>query len=194
MSTLDLKNLWQQQSSSQPNVEEVLQKAKSYKKKSQQSMIISHITAFGTIAYLLFIAFYYDPEVILPKIGIGLSILAVVIYIYSINALYQLVNNIGFDTTSIDYIKKLKEIKEKQRKIQTTTTSLYFILFSLGLGFYMAEYLVALSPNYSIPIAITTIIWVGINWFIFRPRLIRKQTKKIDELIKYFGDLEKNVD
>ncbi|NME67280.1 hypothetical protein [Flammeovirga aprica] len=190
MSTLDLKNLWQQQPTNQPKIEEVLKKAKAYKKKSTQNIIVQNITGVGIIAYLLFIAFYYDPDLLLAKLGIGCAILAVIIYTVSQNKLYFLINDIGFDTNSMAYLEKLKEIKNRQRRIQTTTTSSYFLLFSLGLGLYMYEYLLALQPNYSIPIAIVTLAWLAVNWFYFRPRAIKKQTAKIDELIQYFSSIE----
>ncbi|OHX67424.1 hypothetical protein [Flammeovirga pacifica] len=193
MSTLDLKNLWQQQSSSQPSIEEVLQKAKSYKKKSLQSIIVSYFTAIGIIGYLLFIGFYYNPELVLTKIGIGLAIIGTLVFLISSNTLHKLINSIQFDENTRNYIKKLKAIKEQQRKIQTTTISSYFILFSAGMGIYSFELLVALNPNYSIPFAIGTVIWIAINWFVFRPKVIKKQTAKIDTLIQYFGDLEKGT-
>ncbi|MBB3700998.1 hypothetical protein KMW28_20255 [Flammeovirga yaeyamensis] len=193
MSTLDLKNLWQQQSSSQPSIEEVLQKAKSYKKKSLQSIIVSYFTAIGIIGYLLFIGFYYNPELVLTKIGIGLAIIGTLVFLISSNTLHKLINSIQFDENTIDYIKKLKAIKEQQRKIQTSTISSYFILFSAGMGIYLFELLVALNPNYSIPFVIGTVIWIAINWFVFRPKVIKKQTAKIDTLIQYFGDLEKSA-
>ncbi|KXX68658.1 hypothetical protein [Flammeovirga sp. SJP92] len=190
MSTLDLKNLWQQQSSSQPNIEVVLEKAKAYRKKATQNIIIQNIVGVGTAIYLLFIAFYYDPELLLAKIGIGCGILSLIIYTVAVNKLYRLINEIGFDTDTMAYLDKLKEIKQKQRKIQTTTTSLYFLLFSLGLGLYMYEYLMALQPSYSIPFVIVTVAWVAVNWFYFRPKAIKKQTAKIDELIQYFSDIK----
>ena len=91
------------------------------------------------------------------------------------------------------YLQQLIKLKEKQSFLQKTMLNVYFILLSTGLGLYMIEYttrmtLIWASFSYGI-----TLSWIALNWFYFRTRTIKKQQAKINELIRRFEELSRQL-
>jgi hypothetical protein len=58
----------------------------------------------------------------------------------------------------------------------------------------MYEYTSRMTTLGSILSYSVTLIWIGLNWFYFRPKTIKKQHIKLDELIGEFENMEKQLD
>ncbi|SNR70737.1 hypothetical protein [Flavobacterium sp. ov086] len=190
---IDFKDLWKKQTVSQPNIEDLLVRLKQFKKAGLHNLWITNILLFATCAFIVSIWYYYQPEFISTKIGIVLAILAMVIYLGFYNRLASVYKDIDTTQTNQEYLQKLIEIKRKQQFMQSTMLSLYFILLGIGIGLYMYEYVVRMTILGAVFTYGITLLWMGFNWFYIRPKQIKKQQSKINELIDRFEDVNNQL-
>lgn len=190
---IDFTTIWKQQKVSQPNIEELLNKLKQFKKSSLQKLILSNIILLTTIGFIIFIWFYYKPQFITTKTGIVLTILAMIIFMFSNNKLFSVFNKIDNTKNNNDYLQTLMTLKTKQKYMQTTMLSFYFITLSIGISLYMYEYTSRMTIVWAIFTYLITLMWIGFNWFYLRPKTIKKQQTKLNELISKIGNLNKQL-
>jgi hypothetical protein len=190
---IDFKDLWKQQAVSPPNIEELLSKLKSFKRAGLRKLIITNVLLVATIVFIVSIWYYYQPEFISTKIGIILTILAMVIYLFSYNKLVGFYKTIDGTQSNSEYLQKLISIKEKQQFLQSTMLSLYFILLGSGLCLYMYEYTSRMTIFWRIFTYVAMLGWVGFAWFYLRPKEIKKEQARINGLIAKFEDVNKQL-
>jgi Flp pilus assembly protein TadB len=186
---IDFKDLWNKQTVSQPNIEDLLARLKKFKKAGLRSLWKTNILLFAVSIFMIFVWYYYQPQFISTKIGIILAILAMVIYVGVYNGLLSVYKDIDATQTNQEYLQKLILIKKKQQFMQSTILSLYFILLSIGICLYMYEYAVRMTVFYACLTYGITLLWIGFNWFYTRPKQIKKQEEKINDLIGKFESL-----
>lgn len=190
---IDFKDLWKKQTVSQPNIEDLLARLKQFKKAGLRTLWITNILLFATCAFIIFVWYYYQPEFISTKIGIVLTILAMVIYLVFYNRLLSSYKNIVTAQTNQEYLQKLILIKKKQQFMQSTMLSLYFILLGIGIGLYMYEYAVRMTIFWAVFTYGITLLWMGFNWFYIRPKQIKKQQSKLNDLITKFEEVNNQL-
>lgn len=190
---LDFSTIWKQQKVSQPNIVELQYKLKQFKKSSLQKLIILNILLFTTSGLIIFIWYYYQPQFISTKIGIIMTILAMIIFILSNNKLLYVFKNIDKTKNNIEYLKSITDIKTKQKFIQTKILGIYFITLSLGICLYMYEYTSKMTMSWAISAYLIILAWFGFNWFYLRPKIIKKQQSKLDEIINKFKNINTQI-
>jgi len=183
------KDLWKKQTVSQPDMQDLLSRVSVFKKVALRSLWMTNIMLLATSIFIIFIWIYYQPQLISTKIGIILIILAMMIYLLVYNKLFGKYKDIDATTTNHDYLQKLVLIKKKQQFLQTNMMSLYFVILSAGLGLYMYEYasrmtFLGAGLTYGI-----TFLWILFSWFFIRPKQIKKQQDKINNLIQRFEEV-----
>jgi hypothetical protein len=194
MSTnINLKELWKHQEMKTPDTKQLFEKADGFKKRNLKTIVFVNIQLVLVSSFIVFIWYYYQPEMISTKIGIVLTILSMLLYLMVYNQFIPLLLKIEHDLTSSEYLQQLLKFKEKQRFLQSTMLNIYFILLSTGIGLYMFEYTHRMKLIWAAVAYGITFLWVVINWFYFRPRAIKKQRAKVDELIKKFEELDKQL-
>ena len=191
---IDFKDLWKKQSVNQPDMSDLLARVSKFKKAALRSLWISNILLCLTSAFIVFIWIYYQPQFISTKIGIVLTILAMVIYLFVYNKLLRSYKNIDATATNQEYIQKLIFIKKKQQFMQTKMMSFYFVFLIIGICLYMYEYasrmsVLGASLTYGI-----TLLWMMFNWFYIRPKQIKKQQDKINGLIEKFEEVNHQLE
>ena len=82
-----------------------------------------------------------------------------------------------------EYLNELLTVKRKENFMQTRLMNFYFISLSVGIGLYMYEYIQESSLLFRIVAYSTFLLWIGLNWFVFRPRIIRRNKQRLDRLI-----------
>jgi hypothetical protein len=190
---IDFKDLWKKQSVSQPNIEELLSKLKHFKRVSLRILIITNIILLATCAFIVFIWYHYQPQFISTKIGIILTVLAMVMYLFVYNKLILSYQNIDSTQSNNEYLRKLVSIKTKQQFLQSTILSLYFILLGSGLSLYMYEYVYKMTLFWGIFSYGVMLAWIGFTWFYLRPKEIKKQQNKINSLIAKFETINNQL-
>jgi Flp pilus assembly protein TadB len=190
---IDFKDLWKKQTVSQPNIEDLMARLKQFKKAGLRSLWKTNILLFTISAFILFVWYYYQPQFISTKIGIVLAIVAMIMYVSVYNGLLNIYKDIDATQTNQEYLQKLILIKRKQQFMQSTILSWYFVLLMTGICLYMYEYAVRMTVFYALVTYGVTLLWIGFNWFYIRPKQIKKQQEKINELIAKFEDVNEQL-
>ena len=189
----DFGQLWKQQTTAQPNVDALHRKTRLVSKKDRQKLLAVNGLLTATGVSILFIWYYYQPTFISTKIGISLVILAMVLFLFSYDTLWAYYNRIDATQSNSNYLQNLIAIRKKQQYIQSTALSLYFILLSLGVFLYMYEYTVQMPVFGAIVAYGLTGAWFAFNWFYLRPRQLKKQTNRLNELISQFERIDQQL-
>ncbi len=190
---IDFKDLWKKQAVNQPNIEDLLARLKQLKKAGLRTLWITNILLFATCGLIVFVWYTYQPEFISTKIGIVLTILAMVIYLVFYNRLVSSYKNIVTAQANQEYLQKLILIKKEQQFMQSTMLSLYFILLGVGIGLYMYEYTVRMTIFGAFFTYGITLLWMAFNWFYIRPKQIKKQQSKLNDLISKFEEVNNQL-
>jgi predicted signal transduction protein with EAL and GGDEF domain len=190
---IDLKKIWNAQKIETPKVEILYTKANKLKSRSFLKLILVSITLLLTVAFIGFIWYYYQPELVTTKIGIILTILAMLIFLLPFNKQFSLLMKNKAEPNSKEYLQELIKLKKMQVYQQTTMLSIYFILLALGIGLYMFEYVSKMTITWGIITYAITILWFAINWFYLRPKAITKQNAKLNKLLGEFEKLNNQM-
>ena len=188
---LHFKDLWKKQSSSKPDIEDLLAKVKQFKKIGLRRLWITNILLAATCVAIGFIWYSCHPEFLSTKIGIVVTILAMVIYLMVYNRLLIIYKNTDVTLDNQEYLEQLILIKKKEQFMQSTMLSLYFILLGIGIASYMYEYVVRMSFFWGSFTYGVTFLWMVFNWFFLRPKQIKKQQATINALIEKFVEVNK---
>ncbi|KAB1230143.1 hypothetical protein [Chryseobacterium viscerum] len=190
---IDFKNIWKQQTSSKPNIEELLGKLKKFRNQNLRRLIFANIALITTSLLIIFIWYRYQPQMITTKIGIVLVILAMVIFLLAYNKMFMVFYKIDQTQSNNEYLQSLYVVKSKQKFMQTTILNLYFIMLFLGICFYMYEYTSRMTFSSGALAYAITLAWIAFNWFYLRPRTIKKQEGKLNELINKFEEINNQL-
>lgn len=183
---IDFKDLWKQQESKPPQMDDLLSKVKTYRNAGFKRLLITNALLLATVVVIAFIWYYFQPQLLSTKIGMVLSILAMLIFLLAYNKLFGSYKTLSQTKSNTDYLEDLIRLKNKEKHMQTTMMKLYFILLSLGICLYLYEYVLLMSPVLGISIYAITLAWFIFNWVYLRPRIVKKQEEKIDSLITTF--------
>jgi len=188
-SNIELKNLWHKQQVETPNVEKLYAKANELKRKSLIQLTVVNLALLLTVGFIGFIWYYYQPELLTTKIGIVLTILAVLIFLLPFGKQFSILTQSQTESNSKEYLQQLIKLKQAQMFQQTTMLSVYFIMLPLGVGLYLFEYVIRMPLIWGVFTYVLTALWFGFTWFYLRPRTIRKQNAKLNELLEKFEEL-----
>ena len=183
MDTNNFSELWKGQKVEQPSTTEIIVKINAYKRKSRNKILLTNILLVCTSVFILLIWYFYQPLFLSTKIGIVLILLAMAIFVYSLNKNSGDLQNTNAGISNQDYLNNLLTIKEKQQFMQTTMLNVYFALLSSGIALYMIEPVSKMSVWWGIFSYGLTALWILFNWFYLRPKQIKKQQSKINEMI-----------
>ena len=194
MSTdFDFKDMWNKQQIPQLDTKELFAKANDLKKNIRSKMIIGNLLLIVTMVFIGYIVWYFQPEKLTTKIGVIFTFIAIIMFIFSSIGLIKLLVKNNISTTNAEYLKQLIEIKQKQEFIQSTIMNLYFIFLSIGILLYMIEYAARMTPVGYITTYSITIAWLGFNYFYLRPKSLKKQQKKVNDLIEKIKEMNSQM-
>lgn len=181
---IDIKDLWNKQAVPVSGWPDILRKIKRFKRSRIQKAMYLNVILLFTIFLAIFIWIYFEPQLISTKIGIILSILpmgGVIVFNHKLILLYERIDE---RQANSDYLSGLLMVKNRESFMQTKVLNLYFILLSAGIGLYMYEYAWKRSLIFGVVAYSVVLLWVGFNWFFLRPRIIKKNKRKTEDLIK----------
>lgn len=190
---INFKDLWEKQKIAEPDKKELLFKMEAFKKENIRKIIFSNILLIATSAFIMFIWVYYQPQMITTKIGIVSIILAIAIYVFANNKSNPVFSISVAESSNKKYLEMLLAVKKKQQFMQTTILNSYFILLSLGIALYLYEYTSKMSITWAWSVYGLTALWILFNWFYFRPKQIKKQQNKLNEMISEFERLNQQI-
>lgn len=152
-------------------------------------LLIANTLLLFTCIYIVWAVYYFEPDYITTYLGACITVMAMLVFIFSYNKLLVNYKDLNSTDTNKLYIQKLKIIKEKEHRIQTRSLTLYFVMLSTGIVLYLYEYLLKMPLILAIIFSAVTLLWIAFSWFYLRPKQIRLQQKKTDHLIQELEQL-----
>lgn len=183
---LNLNELWSKQTATPPQMAELLSNYTKIRRKNLIQLIAFNTLMVVSIAFIVFIWLYFEPKLIITKIGIVLTILGISVYMYFYNQLIPYLVKMDENQSNSAFLKAVIKLKEQQKFLQTTILQIYFIILTVGLCLSLYEYVSLLASAWAISAYAITLIWIGFNWFYLRPRIIAKERDKLDRIIEKF--------
>jgi dolichyl-phosphate-mannose--protein O-mannosyl transferase len=164
-----------------------------FKQSNIRRLIKTNILLIATSLFIGFVWYYYQPQFITTKMGIVITILAMVIFLFVYNKMFSLFNKIDDTSDNNHYLQNLIVIKGRQRFLQHTMMNVYFGMLSAGMCLYMYEYTSRMTMTGGIITYAVTFTWIAFNWFYLRPKTIKKQQAKLDDLITKFEGINQQL-
>ena len=189
---IDFKELRSKQETTVlPEAKDLVNKADRFKKEKLIELYVLNLLFILIAAFSIIIWISYQPEMLTTKIGIIMVIVSMLPLVVSTNKTFHLLKQDDVQMNSSQFLKQLIALKEKQQFLQTTMLTSFFILFSIGMALFTIEFAIGRPLDWSILRDGFPLFWVVFVWFYFRPKIIKKQQRKIDELISRFENLNK---
>ncbi len=179
----DLKSLWVKRTTPPPASDIILQKIKNFQRYRQRCVMRMNIALTTSSLVIIFVWMYYQPELLSTKIGIVLVVAAMGMSMWFHNRSLSLYTNIDSSQTNSEYLQRLMAIAKKETFLQTTVLSSYSLMLTAGISLYMFEYATRMSTLTAALAYGITFAWILLSWFYFRPRQIKKQRGRLDEII-----------
>jgi hypothetical protein len=183
-SNIDFKALWNKEQSGVPDVKEIFAKAEKLNRKTRNNIWRSNIILSLTAIFIIWIWWYYQPEMITTKIGIVMIVLAIASLVTINQRISPLLAKADVEMDSQQYLEQMIAIKQKQEFVNRTVYSVYYLVLSVGIGLYMIEYAGRGSLTFKLSAYGLTYAWTAFAWFYIRPKSIQKQRKAINEVIE----------
>lgn len=175
---IDFKALWQQQPVIEPDMKDLMNRLHQFKQSNIRRLLKTNILLIATSLFIGFIWYYYQPQFITTKMGIVITVLAMVIFLLVYNRMLALFNKIDNTSDNTHYLQNLILIKGKQRFLQHTMMNVYFIMLMAGISLYMYEYTSRMTMTAGIITYAVTLAWILFNWFYLRPKVVKKTAGK----------------
>jgi|TARA_R110000868_G_scaffold233167_1_gene486890 hypothetical protein len=188
---VNLDELWAKQTVNPPKIGELFLKLAKIKRKNITKLIIVNILMIATIAFIIFIWFYFEPKLTTTKIGIILTITGISTYLFAYNLLVPSLRETTQYQSNSEFLKSVIKLKERQKFLQSKMLQFYFVILTLGICMYLYEYVSQLNFPLAIFAYSATLIWIAFNWFYLRPRVIRKEQDKLNEIIEKFENISR---
>lgn len=192
-SNINFNELWSKQKTGKPDTQDLVSKMNKFKTANLKRLILTNLKLIATSLFIILVWVYYQPQLITTKIGIILCVLAMVIFLIAYNQSFTLFRKTSNALSNAEYLKDLLIIKSKQQFMQTTMLNLYFILLAAGISLYLYEYARRMTTFWGIFTYGITGFWMLFNWFYFRPKQIKKQQSRLDEIIGKFKMLNEQL-
>jgi predicted signal transduction protein with EAL and GGDEF domain len=184
---MDINKIWKSQDVPQPDLEGLRAKMNTFRSKRIRKVWFTNVALILTGSFVLAIGFSVNPKFVTTWIGIILTVLSMLIVLVVYTKILPLYKSLNSHSSNQEYMDTLLAIKQKEAFLTKKMLNLYFIFLSVGIGLYMIEYVMMMELKWGIFAYAVTTIWFGLNWFVFRPKQIKKQQEGLTSIIR---DLE----
>jgi hypothetical protein len=185
---MNLDQLWQNTNEKAPDWQTFAKQmaALEIKKRNEKNRL--NFLLLTTMAFVGFIAFAYWPLAWTTLMGIVLTELSMLLYLWQYNRHTTLRDLTAESANARAYLEWLYQDRKRQRYLGRQLMSAYFLLLSIGVLVYMWEFVQRMPGLYGWLTYGITLGWFALNWFVFRPRIVKKKEAAINDLI---GQLER---
>jgi len=186
----DLKALWlSAKTDSLPQPEEMLRMVKKFRDQRIRRKVIIIVIAL-LCAVIMFWGMLFDGFTMFTTyIGDVLMIISCIILVVtnlrSIKRFYQLK-----DCSNAEFVQFIERTRQNQIYFYKNTQVIAMSITSVGLMLYWYE-LVHRKPALTIIIYSATIIYLGVMWFVVRPRVFKKNARKLNEMLERLEKISK---
>jgi len=189
----ELKQIWlTAKTDNLPGSTEMMQVIRKYRNKKLVKLCGLSIAAIILIAILVRVVFVYKSTMVTTRIGEGLMIIAGLMLLgttaSSLFRFYRMK-----DQNNKEFIRFLERTRQRQLFYYKRTQVIALSVCSLGLCFYIFE-AVYRDTTYWIAGYSFLLIYIGVLTIIVRPRMFRRQDKKLSEQIQKLEALSKQIE
>lgn len=188
-----LEQLWQQTPIAPPNWEAFAQMAteREVKKRNERNRV--NFLLGGTIAFVAFIAFAYWPMQWHTLLGIVLTEASMLIYLWQFNRNSKTWPEALSTTNARQYLTWLRQDRQREVYLGRQLMTTYFLMLSTGILLYMWEFAQRMPGWYGWLAYAMAIGWFGVNWLVFRPRILKKREAATNRLIEQLEALQEQL-
>lgn len=157
---------------------------------------ISFLIAMMSITYAIICFVFVNYSTKYYSTYIGVACIATAVFgaiLWQISMLSLFIKPVDMSVDNKSFLSDWYKYQIKQTWMHRIGISIYFLLLSVGLAFYLFEF-AERNWRYGVLFYAITAVWIGINWFYFRPRVIKKQTREIENTIEELKRLSKQLD
>jgi len=184
--TIDFKNLWQQQRMEMPDVKELLRKVQSFKRKNIRKYLFTTVLLVVTSIVIIGIGCYFKPQFITTKVGILMVIFAMVLYLISYRKLFKQYRLLPANDNNQAYLEHLINIQKREKYMQTVAIRIYYVLLTIGICLYLYEYVQLMSWVGACIAYGATFLWMIFIIGYVGPIQVRKQSAETQNIIAQF--------
>lgn len=189
----NLKELWSNQANAAPKISEIYTKVSAFKRKKLLTMLATYIGLISVflVCVIVFISFELS---IMTQVGLLFIVLAILLFGLKYSSFYSNYQKMNNMTTNKEYLQNLRDLKKKHHYIETKIMSIYFVLLLMGICLYLYEFALMMGFPYAQIVYGLSLAWIAFVWFYLRPRIIRSNKLKINELIKHYSGIAEQLE
>jgi len=150
------------------------------------------LVSIGLILGVVFIIWIWvaiDQNLFSTKLGLVMIIVGMLIHIFPSAKYFSAIKKLNNTSTNKEYLQNLKNVKSRQHLIQTKFLSIYFALLGIGILLHTYEYAMMMPNPWGVVAYAATIAWIAFAWFYLRPKKIKKDRAKLDEIILHYDNI-----
>jgi len=186
---INLYDLWQGQQATTPAPQDFLRTVNRFRNNNYTRLFLTTLAFAATSAFIAWIWLSWQPQMETTRLGIVLTILSMAIYGFVMNRQYPLLRKIDEAASNAELLSSLIALRKQQLFLQTTMLNLYFVMLSAGILLYMIEPSQQMSAQNAAIAYGATIAWVLFAWSYLRPRQLKKQQAKLNEIIQKLEEI-----
>lgn len=180
---IDLKSLWTKRTTPSPASDVMQQKIKAFQRQRKTYVAKMNICLTASSLIIIGVWIFMQPELLSTKLGIVVIIASMAMAMWFHNRSLLLYTNIDAAQNNTEYLERLMTISKRETFLQTTVLSTYYALLTTGLMLYLYEYATHMGTATAMLVYGLSFAWILVSWFYFRPRQIRKQRARLDEML-----------
>ena len=181
----NIQNLWHSSpENTLPEIKEIILRIRNARIKMIRRNIIGGSILCLTFFYICFIGWYYHFEQWTTRVGIVITLIAIVMGVVFNTWLVQLLlkqSDLTLDNKA--YLQQLIQYRNTQHFIHTKGIALYYILLTVGIMLYMVEF-AKRNIYFGIFAYTLTLGWIAFSWFYILRKRKTSQDKEINDQIE----------
>lgn len=175
-----------------PNAAEMVVIIKKFRNQKLRKIILIVAVAFVLCALMIGVMFFYRSTMLTTRIGeVCIIISSIILLATNLNSLNRFYKFKDYD--NVDFIKFLETTRKRQIFYYTKTQVVALTFCSVGLVLYLIE-TALISTRWEIILYTFCVIYFVVIWLVVRPRMYKKQTKKMNETIGRYKLLMKQLE
>ncbi len=187
----ELQDLWQNSTPAPaPDAGKIIAAVSRQRRRMVAGVAFSMLALAGTLWMLTRIFMDYQPRFMTTRFSIVLIALVVLAGILVQGSTLPLLTKpVREDTDNMAMLASLKKLQIRQKRVNTTFLSAYYIFLSTGMAIYLFEFawghLLFGTVAYTL-----TFGWILFAWYYIRPRKVSRQNAAINRMIGHLERLQ----
>lgn len=188
----DLKAIWQTAKTDDlPKSAEMLRLVKKFRNQRLFKKILLIVLAILLLAVMVFVMFIYKSTMLTTRIGEALFIIACVILVVTNTRSLKRFIDLK-DCSNKEFIEFLEQTRRNQVYFYTRTQVIALSVCSLGLLLYPYEF-AHVNMDWFIGTYTFVVLYLGIIWLIVRPRVFKKEARKLNETLERLEKISNQI-